>query len=168
VSNASQKLAEALEALDNHVCNNLSRDYPAGIDVNDQPFKDARDALAAFRQEQAQESSELLTDDKIVEVWNNMPGGPTGWLVHFGYTQFARRIEAAVVEAHRLAARPAEASEGKDALVQRGYLMEWPAFGGGRTTTWAPSDAAAKAIGCPYEPVYVLAATQPNKEDTND
>lgn len=41
--------------------------------------------------------------------------------------------------------------------VQRGWLIEWPMPSGDkRRTIWSDSDTAAKAIGCPHEPVYVL------------
>lgn len=40
-----------------------------------------------------------LTDERIVEVWNSMPGGPDGWLRQFGFLQFARAVEAAVRDA---------------------------------------------------------------------
>lgn len=36
-----------------------------------------------------------LSDAEIVSVWQEMPGGPDGWLKSFGFLQFARAILAA-------------------------------------------------------------------------
>lgn len=33
-----------------------------------------------------------MTDDEILTVWNNMPGGPEKWLKNFGFLNFARRV----------------------------------------------------------------------------
>jgi hypothetical protein len=35
-----------------------------------------------------------MTDEQIVKVWQDMPGGPDGWLKQFGYLQFARALLA--------------------------------------------------------------------------
>ena len=42
----ARKLEEALRNLDDYVCNNLSSDYPTGVDVNGAEFKAARAALS--------------------------------------------------------------------------------------------------------------------------
>lgn len=36
-----------------------------------------------------------MTDKQIIKVWQDMPGGPGGWLKHFGFIQFARAVLAA-------------------------------------------------------------------------
>ena len=36
----------------------------------------------------------------------------------------------------------------------RGFLMHWPAMGGGRRLIWDDSRIAGDAIGCPVEPVF--------------
>lgn len=48
---AAPDLLEALEELDNHICNNLETNYPTGIDVNDSAFQKARAAIAKARGE---------------------------------------------------------------------------------------------------------------------
>ncbi len=54
--------------------------------------------------------------------------------------------------------RQAEADAiGKPAQAQpqpRGYLLHWPAVGGGRRVIWDESRIAGDAVGCPVEPVY--------------
>lgn len=47
-----------------------------------------------------------LPDARLVEVWQSMPGGPDGWLKHFGFLQFGQ----AVVKAHREANSPTSSS----------------------------------------------------------
>lgn len=37
-----------------------------------------------------------LTESRIREIWNAMPGGFKGFLVDWGYMQFARAVESAV------------------------------------------------------------------------
>jgi hypothetical protein len=37
-----------------------------------------------------------LTESQIGEIWNAMPGGDKGFLVEWGYMQFARSIERAI------------------------------------------------------------------------
>jgi hypothetical protein len=37
-----------------------------------------------------------LTESRIGEIWNAMPGGFKGFLVDWGYMQFARAVESAV------------------------------------------------------------------------
>lgn len=37
-----------------------------------------------------------LTEVRIGEIWNAMPGGHKGFLVEWGYMQFARAIEDAI------------------------------------------------------------------------
>lgn len=37
-----------------------------------------------------------LTESEIGEIWNAMPGGHKGFLVEWGYMQFARSIECAI------------------------------------------------------------------------
>lgn len=57
---------------------------------------------------------------------------------------------------------PSQATQAQavsQAYVQRGYLIEWPIMGGGRRTLWNETDDAAKAIGCPHAPAFVLAST---------
>lgn len=46
-----------------------------------------------------------LPDPRLVEIWQSMPGGPDGWLKHFGFLQFGQ----AVVKAHREANTPTSA-----------------------------------------------------------
>jgi hypothetical protein len=46
---AAPELLEALEALDNYVSNNLTTEYPTGIDINASPFEVARAAIAKAR-----------------------------------------------------------------------------------------------------------------------
>lgn len=46
---AAPELLEALEALDNYVSNNLTTEYPTGIDINAAPFEAARTAIAKAR-----------------------------------------------------------------------------------------------------------------------
>lgn len=63
-----------------------------------------RSALAALQvcaapQVAGMDQDEVLTDAQIVEVWNQMPGGPDGWLKHFGFIQFARAIESRALSA---------------------------------------------------------------------
>lgn len=41
-----KEMEEALRNLDDYVCNNLSSDYPTGVDVNGAEFKAARAALS--------------------------------------------------------------------------------------------------------------------------
>lgn len=41
-------------------------------------------------------------------------------------------------------------------LQPRGFLLHWPAIGGGRQLVWDESRLAGDAIGCPVEPVYTL------------
>ena len=43
---AAPELLQALIALDNYVSNNLSSDYPTGVDLNSLEFKTARKAIA--------------------------------------------------------------------------------------------------------------------------
>ena len=43
---AAPELLEALQGLDDYVSNNISTDYPTGVDVNAAPFKAARAAIA--------------------------------------------------------------------------------------------------------------------------
>lgn len=43
---AAPELLEALKNLDDYVSNNISTDYPIGIDLNGKPFKNARAAIA--------------------------------------------------------------------------------------------------------------------------
>ena len=43
---------------------------------------------------------------------------------------------------------------GQFEMQPRGYLLQWPAPGGGRVAIWSASDASAKAIGCPVEALY--------------
>jgi hypothetical protein len=45
-------------------------------------------------------------------------------------------------------------------LKQRGFLLEWPTARG-RETIWSETDSAAKAIGCPCEPVYAIDGSEP-------
>lgn len=46
---AAPELLEALEALDNYVSNNLTTEYPTGVDINAAPFEVARAAIAKAR-----------------------------------------------------------------------------------------------------------------------
>lgn len=39
-------------------------------------------------------------------------------------------------------------------FVPVGFLLHWPAIGGGRTTIWHESRAAGDSIGCPVTPVF--------------
>lgn len=39
-----------------------------------------------------------LPEPRIVEIWNSMPGGPDGWLKHFGFIQFAQAVIAAQMQ----------------------------------------------------------------------
>lgn len=50
---AAPELLGALQALDDYVCNNLSSDYPTGVDVDHDAFKAARAAIAKAIGEQA-------------------------------------------------------------------------------------------------------------------
>jgi hypothetical protein len=40
-------------------------------------------------------TTDKLSDEQIVRVWQSMPGGPDGWLKSFGFLQFARAVLAA-------------------------------------------------------------------------
>ncbi|HEX7909948.1 MAG TPA: hypothetical protein VF534_17910 [Paraburkholderia sp.] len=37
-----------------------------------------------------------MTDNQITAIWDGMPGGFSGFCVHWGYQQFARKILEAV------------------------------------------------------------------------
>jgi hypothetical protein len=41
-------------------------------------------------------------------------------------------------------------------LIPRGFLLQWPAVGGKRHPVWNDTDAAAKSVGCPSEPLFAL------------
>lgn len=51
------RMLAALKALDNHICNNLSSDYPTGIDINDAPFLEVRAIVALAEGRSLQEQA---------------------------------------------------------------------------------------------------------------
>lgn len=55
-------------------------------------------ALAAPAAPVAAPAPSALTDADIDAIWQTMPGGPAGWFKSFGYQQFAREIEAAILD----------------------------------------------------------------------
>lgn len=71
---------------------------------------DARPAPAA--------SGAALTDADIDTIWRSMPGGPAGWLRSFGYQQFARQVEAAVLDCVEPAAAKAAAPSDCTAIAE--------------------------------------------------
>lgn len=50
---------------------------------------------AAVTSQTARVAAREMTDEQIVKIWQGMPGGPDGWLKHFGFIQFARAVLAA-------------------------------------------------------------------------
>jgi hypothetical protein len=87
----------------------------------------------------------VLTDEQIVKVWQEMPGGPNGWLKEFGFSQFARAIEAAVL------------TNASKAVVAEpvGKTVAMPGSGGGFTM------CAFNAVDVPVGTDLYLAAPAP-------
>lgn len=56
-----------------------------------------------------------LTESQIGAVFNSMPGGPQGFLIDWGYMQFARAIENAILG-------PELDEDGRDALSSE---LQW-------------------------------------------
>lgn len=52
----------------------------------------------AARQAALAVAGQELSDTDIETIWRSMPGGPAGWLKSFGYLQFAREIETAILD----------------------------------------------------------------------
>jgi hypothetical protein len=59
--------------------------------------------------------AERLTESRIGEIWHAMPGGDKGFMVDWGYMQFARAVETAV-------RGPDQDEEGRKATVAE---LEW-------------------------------------------
>ena len=76
--------------------------------------------------------------------------------LHAKATALHGQILDEVYRLHALAAAQPPAAAAAPELVQRGWLLEWLGPGGKHSTIWSDSDSAAKAIGCPHEPVYAL------------
>ena len=53
IRSAAPELLEALQALENYVCNNITNDYPTGIDIDSPAFRKASAAIAKATGEQA-------------------------------------------------------------------------------------------------------------------
>ena len=89
----------------------------------------------------------------LLAAWDAMRDhGPAGDSVP--HPTFCAGFKAAWAARTQAPAAPAVAAPEP---VQRGWLIEWPTPGSDkRRTLWSDSDTAAKAIGCPHEPVYVL------------